>query len=77
MQFVEILRQPSGVVLGDRKDDGLARANFLVGRQLLVVLPGQPVELLHHLAVGVLVGPFALELGWVVVLIVHVCTLSE
>ena len=55
------------MVLGDGEDDGLAGAHVLAGRQLPVVLPGEPVELLHHQAVGVFVGPLALELGRVVV----------
>ena len=77
MQLVEILRQSSGVVLGDRKNDDLPRPDFLTGRQLMVVLPRKAVELLHHHSVRGLVGPFALEFDRVVVVAFHVGALCK
>ncbi|GIW41865.1 MAG: hypothetical protein KatS3mg076_2442 [Candidatus Binatia bacterium] len=77
VQLVQVLGQTGGVVLRDGKDNRLAGAGILPGGQLLVVLPGQAVEFLHHQAVRRLVGEAALELGRIVVLVVHVGALGE
>jgi len=77
MQLVQVMSQPCGMVLGDGKNDGLARSGLLTGSQLFEVLPGKPVKLLHHLAVGVLVRPFALEFGRIVCIIIDLRTFSK
>ena len=77
VQLVQILRQSRRVVLGDGEDDPLARARVLAGRQFRIALPGKPVELLHHQAVGLFVGPGAFELDGVVVLVVEIGPLGD
>src|ERR1035437_664212 len=65
------------MVFRQGEHDGLARSFLLLWRKLLIALPGQPVELLHHLPVGVLVRPFPLKLGWVESLPVDGCPLRD
>ena len=77
VQFVQVVSQPRRVMLGDGENDGLSGADLLPRCQFLVVLPGQSIELLHHLAVGVFVGPLALELGWIVGLVVDLGALGQ
>ena len=57
-----------------RQNDCLPGAHLLAGRESLVILPGQPVELLHHQAIRFFVGPLAFEFGRVVMLLVLVGT---
>ena len=71
VEFVDVLTKPCGVVFGNGEDDSLAGTDILPGCQIAEVLPGEPVKLLHHLPIGHLVSPFALEFTGVVGGTVH------
>ena len=70
--LVQILRETRRVMLGDGEHNRFARTGTLAGRQLLVGLPREAVELSDHQAVALHVRPAALELDRVVVLVVDV-----
>src|SRR3990172_11043416 len=77
MEFIQVVSQSRRVVFSDCEDDAFSRTDFLPWGKLFIILPSQSVELLHHLSVGVFVGPFALEFRRIVGLVIHLGTLSK
>src|SRR5262245_35146799 len=65
------------MMLCDCKHDGFAGTDCLFRSLLLVGLPSESIELLHHKSVCLLVSPLPLKLSWVVVLLIKISALGD